>query len=508
MIGRGRPAAQRLDDLHAVEARHPEIQQHDVGMRLRGERDRRGAVGCGDDVVAVRGERDAQRADELRIVVGDEDLHRAASWRCRASGGCVGHRQRDDHGEPAARGVLRRERTAHALGEALREGETETEAGGVVGVAEALERGEHVVAPLGRDARAVVDDADLGDAAEAAGRDAHARARRASGARRWRGRSRARAAAAPDRPAAAGRSGSSARSTSSGPSAELVDGGEHDVGGVDRCERHREHAGLHAADVEQVGDERRQGGEALVGRREQLGRSSGESCAPAARRPPTAATAAASGRRRSWLTADRSARAHLVGLGEDAGFARGLGQLGVLERGPELGDDHVEEAALRGIQLAAVQLERRPRRALGSPTGSGSRGRRAPARRRWRAPCRRRRRAARRSCRTPRACGSRAPARRSRRAARCRRRWRAARPRRRRAGPSARAARGLVDDVAHEDRDDHVERRAPQRAADRRSSTVNSGATKRKSSVRPDSTAANSAGQMPPMSATMTTSSW
>ncbi len=38
--------------------------------------------------------------------------------------------------------------------------------------------------------------------------------------------------------------------------------------------------------------------------------------------------------------------------------------------------------------------------------------------------------------------------------------------------------------------------------------TVYSGWMKRKSSVTPDSTAAKTAGQMPPMSATITTSSW
>ena len=49
-------------------------------------------------------------------------------------------RQRDHHGQPAARGVLGLERAAHPLDEALRQREAEPEAGAVVGVAEPLER--------------------------------------------------------------------------------------------------------------------------------------------------------------------------------------------------------------------------------------------------------------------------------------------------------------------------------------------------------------------------------
>ena len=103
----------------------------------------------GDDLVAVRGQGDPQGPDELRVVVGDEDLH--ASWTLSVARS--GDGQRDDHREPAAGGVLGGERAAHALGEALRQREPEAEAGGVVGVAEALERREDVVAALGGDAR-------------------------------------------------------------------------------------------------------------------------------------------------------------------------------------------------------------------------------------------------------------------------------------------------------------------------------------------------------------------
>ena len=92
MIGTVVQPAQRLDDLHAVEPRHPEVQQHDVGVRLRGEGDRRGAVRRGDDLVAVRGEGDPQGAHELRVVVGDQDLHRRVA--CDAVASASGSRRR------------------------------------------------------------------------------------------------------------------------------------------------------------------------------------------------------------------------------------------------------------------------------------------------------------------------------------------------------------------------------------------------------------------------------
>ena len=95
-------------------------------------------------------------------------------------------------------------------------------------------------------------------------------------------------------------------------------------------------------------------------------RSSGESC-------DAGGAQSADGRHRgreraTEIMAHRGQQcgAHLVGLGEDTGLARGLGELEVLESRSELGDDHVQEAAFRGIQLAAVQLERRPRRVLGA----------------------------------------------------------------------------------------------------------------------------------------------
>ena len=254
-----------------------------------------------------------------------------------------------------------------------------------------------------------------------------------------------------------------------GPERELVDGGEHDRGGVDRRERHRQHPGLHAADIEQVGDERREGGEALVGGLDSSARSSGESCG-------AGGAQAADGRDRGGERAaqvvahgGQQRGAHLVGLGEDARFARRLGELEVLERRAELGDDHVEEAALRGIQLAAVQLEsRRAARASGptgsrimrpSGTGSPSVASTVPSASTRRTPvmpnASRVRLTSAGTALSPRrtlpatVASSSASA-----AARC---------------AIARAAGGLIDDVAHEDRDDRRTARARPRAAGRRS---------------------------------------
>ncbi len=82
-------------------------------------------------------------------------------------------RQSDHHRETAARGVFRRQGTAHSLRESAGEREAEAEARGVIGIALALERREHSLAALGRNALAVVGDADLRPIAQAARRDVH-----------------------------------------------------------------------------------------------------------------------------------------------------------------------------------------------------------------------------------------------------------------------------------------------------------------------------------------------
>lgn len=88
--------------------------------------------------------------------------------------------------------------------------------------------------------------------------------------------------------------------------AQFVHGREHAAGGIHPGGGHGEHARLHAAHVEQIGDQRRQRRQTLVGGGEQLF-PIGCRQAVEPRRPPIAATAEASGRRRSWLTADSRA---------------------------------------------------------------------------------------------------------------------------------------------------------------------------------------------------------
>ena len=157
-----------------------------------------------------------------------------------------------------------------------------------------------------------------------------------------------------------------------GPEAELLDGGEHHVGGIDRlratpparpaCTRLTSSRSVTSVDSV---------GEALVGGLEQL--------APVlvdevrARGAQAADRRDGGGERAAEVVAHRGEQrgAHLVGLGERARFARGLGEVGALEGGAELGDDHVEQAPLRGIQLAR-RAARGSRAALRpSPTGTG-----------------------------------------------------------------------------------------------------------------------------------------
>ena len=134
---------------------------------------RLGAVGGGDHVVLAGVQVDPQRAQDLRLVVDDEDAgHRAFRFvpvrRCRSrrsrvrlldrAGRCRLGGQAQGHGEAAARGVVRGEAAAHGLGQPAGQGQPEADAGGVVSVAEALEGQEDAV-PVGRgDARAVVDE--------------------------------------------------------------------------------------------------------------------------------------------------------------------------------------------------------------------------------------------------------------------------------------------------------------------------------------------------------------
>ena len=176
--------------------------------------------------------------------------------------------------------------------------------------------------PVGGDARSVVDDADLGDASESAGRDAHPRCRAARDRAAFASTFTTTRCSSTGSARSGGRSGSSASSTDSGPRVKLVDRRQHDVRRIDRRERDGQHAGLHAADVQKV---RRRAPRVSQGsRRRSRGVRDGPpsiSCDPAVRSPPTAATAAASGP--SKVVADRrqESAADLIRLGEYPRFA-------------------------------------------------------------------------------------------------------------------------------------------------------------------------------------------
>src|SRR4029453_1923107 len=67
------------DHVDALDLRHAEVEQDEVGMGVGGEVDGLGAVTGGNHLVAARAERDAKRALQLFVVVGEEDPHRASS---------------------------------------------------------------------------------------------------------------------------------------------------------------------------------------------------------------------------------------------------------------------------------------------------------------------------------------------------------------------------------------------------------------------------------------------
>ncbi len=85
--------------------------------------------------------------------------------------GRLGRRQAQHHGQSATGGGFRDQCPAHRLGQAARQGQAETDPGAVRRVAEPLERLKHLVTLAVRDARPVVDDAQLDPFALLAGGD-------------------------------------------------------------------------------------------------------------------------------------------------------------------------------------------------------------------------------------------------------------------------------------------------------------------------------------------------
>src|SRR5579864_4604822 len=75
-------------DLVAVDLRHADIQQHDLGPHAPGSLERRGAVGCAEDLVPAQLEKSRRAVEGVDIIVNDQNPalhHRRRSLR---SGRC------------------------------------------------------------------------------------------------------------------------------------------------------------------------------------------------------------------------------------------------------------------------------------------------------------------------------------------------------------------------------------------------------------------------------------
>ena len=143
------PAAEPLDHLDPVDAGQPEVEQHDVGVRLPGG-DQRLLAGRGQvDLVAACDEVEAQRPADRRLVVDDEHAgHRA-------------DRQPNRRGDAAAGRVVEGQLATHRVDEAAGDRQPEPEALRAAAVVEALERFEEPDPVVLRQSRTTVDDADV-----------------------------------------------------------------------------------------------------------------------------------------------------------------------------------------------------------------------------------------------------------------------------------------------------------------------------------------------------------
>ena len=258
------------------------------------------------DLVAARPEVRAERAEDLRLVVDDEDPR---------------HRRRpepDDHRQPAARRVLDLELAAHRLDEALRDREAESDASPLPRVAEALERaGTSARAPSAGCPGPRSTTRTSTASPDGAGDDAHGVARRASGDR-VRDHVRERALEQPGSASTRGSVSATSTSTSAARAPMLASAAGITSSSADgACRLTSSAPGLEAAHVEQVADERVEPVGLLVDRGEELVRVVGRplDVRPASRLV-TDALIAASGVRRSCETAERIAVRSSFGGGQ------------------------------------------------------------------------------------------------------------------------------------------------------------------------------------------------
>ena len=164
MIGmRVQPRSPRMTSTPSMPGK-PEVEDDEVGVLARGERQRRLARRREVDLVTARLQVRPERAQQLRLVVDDED---AAHSAARSRSTIV----RPPPGVSSTSIVA-----AHRLDEALGDGETEAHALAVRRVAETLERHEHAVALVARHPRAPVGDADVDEPVDRAGGDPGVRA--------------------------------------------------------------------------------------------------------------------------------------------------------------------------------------------------------------------------------------------------------------------------------------------------------------------------------------------
>ena len=251
MIGTCVQPAQARDHLDAVDAGQPEVEDDDVGVVARRERRARASpVRRQVDVVAAGREVDAERPQDLRLVVDDQDpghdAHRdACGQRC------------SDHVSPPPGVSSTAISPPIASTKPRGHGEAEADTGAVRLVAEALERLEDALALVGRDARAAVDDAQVDPPPTA---PASTRTDASAGDARERVVDDVGDRPLEQRGVGVHRAAASRRRRPRHAVARCAEPGErgrHDLLEADVAHHELERAGLQPAHVEQVADERR-----------------------------------------------------------------------------------------------------------------------------------------------------------------------------------------------------------------------------------------------------------
>ena len=160
MIGVARPRAQPADHVHPVDPGKAEIQDHHVRMGARRDLQRPLAVGRGLDVVAPRAQVRAQAAEDLRFVVDDQDARHGSALNASTIVSPPPGVSSTSTSPPIASTNPRATARPRPDPVARR------------AIAQPLERLEHALAFVERDARAAIDDPELDAAAGLRAEDA------------------------------------------------------------------------------------------------------------------------------------------------------------------------------------------------------------------------------------------------------------------------------------------------------------------------------------------------